>query len=407
MFETPGLLLVAAVAAVGVLHTIVPDHWVPITLIARQRGWSRAETARAALQAGIGHVGTTLILGLAVWIAGVAFATTFGHIVDTVASIALVGFGCWIAFAGLRDMRKGGHGHSHGHGHGHGHSHATGALDGQGHHGHDHSSDGGVHGPELQTIDTGHGIAMLSIFEDGVPPRFRFTGPVTDWVRAETIRDDGASQEFTFANRGSYWESLEEIPEPHGFEVTLTLGHGNHDHRHVARFVEHLHGHDRHDHDQAHGPEDDPLYAPMRGGVAVLVRHVHVHRHGGTLHAHWHEHDADTRHDVTAQIEADPPLHTHKHKTTARTALLLILGSSPMVEGIPAFFAAARYGIALIVLMALVFAFSTIATYVLLCVISTAGLQRVRLGAVERYGEVLSGAFIALVGIAFWLWPVM
>jgi ABC-type nickel/cobalt efflux system permease component RcnA len=408
MFETPGLLLVAAVAAVGVLHTIVPDHWVPITFIARQRGWSRAETARAALQAGIGHVGTTLILGLAVWVAGVAFATTFGHIVDTVASIALVGFGCWIAFAGLRDMRKGGHGHSHGNGHGHGHGHsATGALDGQGHHGHDHSSEGGVHGPELQTIDTGHGIAMLSIFDDGVPPRFRFTGPATDWVRAETIRDDGASQEFTFANRGSYWESLEEIPEPHGFEVTLTLGHGTHDHRHVARFVEHVHGHDGHDHDQAHAPEDDPLFAPMRGGVAVLLRHVHLHRHGGTLHAHWHEHDADTRHDVTAQIEADPPLHTHKHKTTARTALLLILGSSPMVEGIPAFFAAARYGIALIVLMALVFAFSTIATYVLLCVISTAGLQRVRLGEVERYGEVLSGAFIALVGVAFWLWPVM
>jgi hypothetical protein len=32
----PELLLVAAVATVGVLHTIVPDHWVPITLIARQ-----------------------------------------------------------------------------------------------------------------------------------------------------------------------------------------------------------------------------------------------------------------------------------------------------------------------------------------------------------------------------------
>jgi hypothetical protein len=49
----PELLLVAAVAAVGVLHTMVPDHWVPITLIARQRGWSRAETARASFQAGI------------------------------------------------------------------------------------------------------------------------------------------------------------------------------------------------------------------------------------------------------------------------------------------------------------------------------------------------------------------
>ena len=43
----------------------------------------------------------------------------------------------------------------------------------------------------------------------------------------------------------------------------------------------------------------------------------------------------------------------------------------------------------------------------LFCVYSTAGLQRVRLGAFERYGEVLSGAFIALVGLAFWIWPVL
>jgi hypothetical protein len=45
----PELLLVAAVASVGVLHTIIPDHWVPITLLARQRGWSKSETALAAL----------------------------------------------------------------------------------------------------------------------------------------------------------------------------------------------------------------------------------------------------------------------------------------------------------------------------------------------------------------------
>src|ERR1700730_10046352 len=73
----PELLLVAAVATVGVLHTIVPDHWVPIALIARQRGWSKSETARAALQAGIGHVLSTLLIALVVWLAGVAFAQRF------------------------------------------------------------------------------------------------------------------------------------------------------------------------------------------------------------------------------------------------------------------------------------------------------------------------------------------
>jgi len=51
--------------------------------------------------------------------------------------------------------------------------------------------------------------------------------------------------------------------------------------------------------------------------------------------------------------------------------------------------------------MSAVFAITTIATYVVLCVYSTAGLRRVTLGPSEKYGEVLSGAFIALVGIAF------
>jgi nickel/cobalt transporter (NicO) family protein len=78
-----------------------------------------------------------------------------------------------------------------------------------------------------------------------------------------------------------------------------------------------------------------------------------------------------------------------------------------MVEGIPAFFAASKFGISLIIAMAMIFAISTIATYVLLCVYSTAGLQRVQLGAFERYGEVFSGGFIALVGIAFWVWPLL
>jgi hypothetical protein len=106
-----------------------------------------------------------------------------------------------------------------------------------------------------------------------------------------------------------------------------------------------------------------------------------------------------------AATGASPPLDRHRQKGAERTALLLVLGSSPMVEGIPAFFAAARYGAGLLALMSAVFAASTIAAYVLLCASSAAGLQRLRLGAVERHGEVLSGACIAFVGIAFWLWP--
>jgi ABC-type nickel/cobalt efflux system permease component RcnA len=329
--------LVWAVAAVGVLHTIVPDHWVPITLIARQRGWSKAETARVALKAGTGHVLSTLAIALVIWIAGVAVATRFGHWVDTIASAALVGFGAWIAIGAWRDLRRGG-GHGHSHDHGHTHSHDFAHL----------PAASSIHGPELQRVSTEHGAVEVSIFEAGVPPRFRLTGNFGESAKLETQRDDGSRQTFTLNNRGDYWQSIEEIPEPHQFAVTLTMDHQGHAHTYSTRFTEHQHSHGGHDHG-----------------------------------------------------------HAHPESTKNRTALLLILGSSPMVEGIPAFFAASKYGVGLIVLMAVVFAATTIATYILLCVYSTAGLQRVHLGSVERYGEVLSGGFIALVGLAFWLWPAL
>jgi hypothetical protein len=206
----PELLLIGAVVAVGVLHTLVPDHWAPIAMLARGAHWTPLRTARAAAIAGLGHTLSTLAIGIVVWFAGVVLAVRFGHLVSILSSAALVGFGLWIAIGSLREMRAG-----------------PGSAD-----------------------------------------------PVV--------------------------------------------------------------------------PRDRP---------------------------------------------------------NRRVALLLILGSSPMLEGIPAFFAAARFGAGLLAIMALCFGLSTVATYVALCVASGAALQSLSLGRLERYGEVLSGGVIAVVGVVFLIWP--
>jgi hypothetical protein len=44
--------------------------------------------------------------------------------------------------------------------------------------------------------------------------------------------------------------------------------------------------------------------------------------------------------DVAAGFERDPPLQEHSHQGRRGTTLVLIVGSSPIVEDIPAFFAA-------------------------------------------------------------------
>jgi cation diffusion facilitator family transporter len=107
------------------------------------------------------------------------------------------------------------------------------------HHGHDH----GGH-DEAHRIATRAGTVVLSVFEDGVPPRFRLraeTGAVlaAQTAAVETIRPDGVRQHFAFVDRGAYLESIEEIPEPHAFTAQVRLG----DESHAVSFEEHAHAH--------------------------------------------------------------------------------------------------------------------------------------------------------------------
>jgi len=115
--------------------------------------------------------------------------------------------------------------HSHGHGHAHIHDH----------HAHD----------EAKRIETREGGRVyLSIFEEGVPPRFRLalqSGPglLASAVAVETVRPDGARQRFLFDDKETYLESLDEIPEPHSFVATLTIN-GT---RYETLFEENEHAH--------------------------------------------------------------------------------------------------------------------------------------------------------------------
>lgn len=241
MIDHAGVLLIVTVAVVGVLHTVVPDHWAPIVVLARQQGWSVSRTARSALLAGFGHVTTTLLLGALLWIVGASLAARYAQYVSLTSAGALIAFGLWIAYGGWKESQSAGvHGHS----------------------------------------------------------------------------------------------------------------------------------------EREHG-------------------HLHVHD-DGVRHVHWHEHGKADMHTIEGGVAVT---HAHEHAVAGRTALLLILGSSPMIEGIPAFLGASTKGPGLLGIMAFVFAFATIATYVGMCVAGVRGLQRVSLGPLERYGEVLSGMFVAAVGI--------
>jgi cation diffusion facilitator family transporter len=123
-------------------------------------------------------------------------------------------------------LLSGGEHHHHGPGHGHTHDDV----------GHDRE----------HRIETAGGTLVLSIFEDGVPPRFRLrseNGHVPDaaGLTIETLRPEGTRQVFTLVARDGYLESVEEIPEPHAFVADLQLApEGS---TYPLIFEEHQHAH--------------------------------------------------------------------------------------------------------------------------------------------------------------------
>jgi len=57
------ILLVTA-ASVGFIHTVTgPDHYLPFVVISKARKWKMAKTSLITLLCGIGHVGSSILLG--------------------------------------------------------------------------------------------------------------------------------------------------------------------------------------------------------------------------------------------------------------------------------------------------------------------------------------------------------
>jgi len=105
--------------------------------------------------------------------------------------------------------------------------------------GHTHEHEGSHNNP--RRIDTGHGSVELSIYEDSVLPRWRLkTLAGNNWAAKDVVvsikRPDGQKRKFAFARRTGYLESFEPIPEPHDFEVRVSLGHGGHAHEYDLDF---------------------------------------------------------------------------------------------------------------------------------------------------------------------------
>ncbi len=129
-------ILAATAASIGFVHTVTgPDHYLPFIVIGRARRWKLRKTLFTAAICGVGHVLSSVVLGLV----GIALGVAVGHLEfiegvrGNLAAWMLISFGLVYSIWGLRQaVRNKPHTHHHLHADGTTHEHEH-------HHHHEHS----------------------------------------------------------------------------------------------------------------------------------------------------------------------------------------------------------------------------------------------------------------------------
>ncbi len=121
------IVLLWTAGTLGIIHTILgPDHYVPFIMMSKAQNWSRRKTAFITFLCGLGHVGSSLIIGIFLAWLGMATAdwadsrfAFWQGVRGSLSAWLLIGVGAAFMIWGLK---KGWRGETHSHAHFHGNS---------------------------------------------------------------------------------------------------------------------------------------------------------------------------------------------------------------------------------------------------------------------------------------------
>lgn len=104
--ESAALALLGSTVATAAVHALIPDHWLPLVLLARAERWSpRRALGLAAFSGGLHSVVSVSLGAVALWV-GREAALEVGEKIQHVSSALLVLFG--LGYAGWA-LARGGH----------------------------------------------------------------------------------------------------------------------------------------------------------------------------------------------------------------------------------------------------------------------------------------------------------
>lgn len=301
--------LILATFTLATTHTVSPDHWFPFVMVGRANKWRVSWILGLAVLAGIGHVGTSVFIGLVGVFAERGVSRDIAVFLENATPLLLIFFGFGYAGYALYKERVGTLGHAH-----------------------------------------------------GIPLINKWLG-----INAHVYDLPGQSH-----------ADVQDACIPIGTRFLICL--------HNLDMVTYV-AHDDHMHSYDASVEED---------------HQHRHYHGDRLHEHRHKHRVKGidgfvhSHDGEQGAGAVTDLKDKR----AGWGLVAILGLTPCIALLPLTFAAIKYGTAAVLLVNVAFAVGTLGTIVLFTWLGCLGLSWIKLEFFERYGDVIAGAIIGLLGLA-------
>jgi len=90
MIET-GIIIAAIV--LGATHSIAPDHWAPFVAVSKAERWSLSKSIFVSLVGGLGHITTSILLGVGVILVGLSVSHHFENFENIFSGSLLLVFG--------------------------------------------------------------------------------------------------------------------------------------------------------------------------------------------------------------------------------------------------------------------------------------------------------------------------
>ena len=110
MLNSELIVILTGTVLLATTHTISPDHWLPFVMIGRANNWSITRILVLATLAGIGHVGSSVVIGMMGVFASKELSECFANIAENATCMLLMVFGFGYA---IWAWKRGGH-HHHG-----------------------------------------------------------------------------------------------------------------------------------------------------------------------------------------------------------------------------------------------------------------------------------------------------